>query len=108
MGTFTAEEVREAYGRISPYLDRTPLAEARRAAAKLLREEQIINLAVPETGADDFSFITDAVPASYFYVGLEEDPARPVVHHSAEFAWNDEVLAVSCGVLVKGALALLA
>ena len=28
MGTFTAEEVREAYGRISPYLDRTPLAEA--------------------------------------------------------------------------------
>lgn len=94
---------------VGPVINDPAVTEAvRDAAVRLLGEDRVLDLSIPETGADDFSFITEAVPGCYFYVGLEEDPKKPIVHHSAEFAWNDEILATSCAMLVQSALALLA
>ncbi len=45
MGTFTAEEVREAYGRISPYLDRNGILYDE-AGEKLLDDHTLVALTI--------------------------------------------------------------
>lgn len=60
----------------------------------LLGEERVAEMPQPSLGAEDFAYLAQAIPSSYYYVGIKEDGKPEPVHHHPAFAWNDDVLAV--------------
>ena len=75
-----------------------------RAAAKIVGSENVERAKEPSMGGEDFAYLCQRVPSSFFFAGISRDPENPVLHHSPKFAWDDGVLRVSAGVLCQAAL----
>lgn len=74
---------------------------ARTSIAKIVGEKNVLEIAEANLGAEDFSYVCEAIPASYYLVGIgEEGKPEPIFHHSS-FAWNDEVLAISAATFAQ-------
>lgn len=76
---------------------------AQRTLTSFFGEKRVSEQEFPTLGAEDFAFVCQAVPASYFIVGIWEDGKPEPIHHHPQFQWNDEILE-TC----SSALALLA
>jgi len=59
-------------------------------------------------GGEDFAYLCQRVPSSFFFVGIAKDEANPALHHNPKFAWDDSALKVSAGGLCQVALDFLA
>lgn len=79
----------------------------RQSAAEILGEEHVLDLEFPELGGEDFAYFSEKVPSCYFFVGLSEDMSNPVVHHSPDFQWDDDLLETSCCAMVQSTLNIL-
>lgn len=67
---------------------------ARKAFTKVLGEQNIINVAKPDMGAEDFAFLTRERMGAYVFVGISKDLKNPTLHHSSTFCWDDENLKI--------------
>ncbi|WZU00686.1 M20/M25/M40 family metallo-hydrolase [Erysipelothrix sp. D19-032] len=66
--------------------------------------DRVIEKEFPTLGLEDFAFLTLAVPASYYNVGINREGYDEPVHHHPKFAWDDEVLEVTSASLATVAL----
>lgn len=89
-------EFRLDYKREYPPLlnDKNAANIARKAFAKVLGEQNIISVAKPDMGAEDFAFLTRERMGAYVFVGISKDLKNPTLHHSSTFCWDDENLKV--------------
>lgn len=87
--------------------DPTELARAARVTRELLGPEGWADLADPVAGAEDFSFVLDAVPGAFVFLGATPpglDPATSPYNHSAQVRFDDGVLADGAALLAALAL----
>lgn len=80
----------------------TDFAEA--AIAKVVGNDKVARLERANLGAEDFAYITEAIPASYYLVGIKEPGGEEPIFHHAKFAWNDEVLEICSATLAQVAV----
>ncbi|MDR0524332.1 MAG: amidohydrolase [Spirochaetaceae bacterium] len=73
-------------------------ALVQKSAAKILGPDRV-RQAEPNMGGEDFAYLAEVIPSAFFFVGLAKD--SPVAHHSSRFAWDDEILKTSAGVLCQ-------
>lgn len=79
--------------------DETMTAFAQKSITKIVGATNILELTEANLGAEDFSYISEAVPSSYYLVGIRQaGKPEPIFHHPS-FAWNDEVLAIGTATL---------
>ncbi|MBV1758308.1 MAG: amidohydrolase [Dethiosulfatibacter sp.] len=89
---------------LPPVVNDYSLAElVKKAAKKVLNQEQVIEPKEPSMGAEDFAFFSEEVPSCFFFVGIAPEGTE-VVHHSPEFQWNDQNLKISMLVMSQAAL----
>jgi amidohydrolase len=89
---------------LPPVINDYFLAElVKKAARKVLEEEQVIEPKEPSMGAEDFAFFSEKVPSCFFFVGIAPE-GKEVVHHSPEFQWEDKNLKVSMLVMSQAAI----
>jgi len=74
---------------------------AKESITKIVGAEHTFELEEASLGAEDFSYLTEAVPGSYYLVGIREPGKPEPLFHHPSFAWNDEVLAISAGTLAQ-------
>ncbi len=75
----------------------------RRAAGKILGSENVLELAEPSLGTDDFGYFSDAVPGCYYYIGVGgQDFAFP--NHNPRFAADPAALPLAAAVEAQAAL----
>jgi hippurate hydrolase len=79
-------------------------AFAQQVAGQLLGEDRLIELAAPEMGAEDFSYILQRVPGAMVFLGARpgDGPAQPL--HSNRMLLDEDALAT--GVALHAAVAL--
>ncbi|MDR1957133.1 MAG: amidohydrolase [Treponema sp.] len=82
--------------------DPAATALARKAAEKIVGPEKVRE-AETNMGGEDFAYLAQQVPASFFFVGIGKANA-PVIHHSPFFTWDDSALKISAGCLCQIAL----
>lgn len=70
------------------------------AAERIIGRENVEALREPLMAAEDFSYFSQAVPSSFFFVGISPD-GNEVAHHSPNFQWNDETLRTSVSVTAQ-------
>lgn len=90
--------------RYPPVVNNPEVTElVRRSACTILGTEQVRELERPNMGGEDFAYLTEAVPASFFYLGIAPSPDKPVQHHHPKFEIDDSVLkdgiAVFCQIV---------
>jgi len=76
-------------------------------AATMYDEDRYVDEAEPVLGGEDFSYILEQVPGTFFWLGAtppELDPATAPYNHSAFARFADEALAVGPAVLAALAL----
>ena len=66
---------------------------ARRAAAGVVGQARVVELAAPSMGAEDFAYMLQRCPGSYVMLGSGRGEHDPGLHHPA-YDFNDEVLPV--------------
>lgn len=59
---------------------------------KAFGADQVVQMPHPTMGAEDFAFLAENVPSSYYNVGIWEDGKPEPIHHHPLFQWNDDVL----------------
>ena len=74
---------------------------ARTSIEKVIGAENVYEEEEATLGAEDFSYVAEAVPASYYLVGIKQEGKTEPIFHHASFAWNDEVLAISAATLAQ-------
>jgi len=74
---------------------------AKTAISKVVGADKTLELEEASLGAEDFSYLTEAVPGSYYLVGIREPGKPEPLFHHPSFAWNDEVLAISAATLAQ-------
>lgn len=77
----------------------------RRAAGKILGERNVLELAEPSLGTDDFGYFSDIVPGCYFYIGVgnaEKGFAYP--NHNPHFGADPDALPLAAAVEAQAAL----
>lgn len=74
-----------------------------KAAEKVLGKENVEALREPLMAAEDFSYFSQAVPSSFFFVGISPD-GNEVAHHSPDFKFNDKVLYTSVCAMAQTAV----
>ena len=75
----------------------------RRAAGKILGAENVLELAEPSLGADDFGYFSSLVPGCYFYIGVGSgDSAYP--NHNPRFTADPQALPLAAAVEAQAAL----
>ncbi|MGO2696780.1 M20 metallopeptidase family protein [Bavariicoccus seileri] len=72
-----------------------------RALSDYAGEENVHEHIFPSLGAEDFAYLCEAVPSSYYNVGIKEPDGAPAIHHHPKFAWNDDVLEVTSATLAQ-------
>lgn len=84
----------------------SPVAFAREALAGMLGAEQIIDQ-VPTMGAEDFSFMLQARPGAYMFLGNGEGDHRTLGHgagpctlHNPSYDFNDHLLPIGASIWV--------
>jgi amidohydrolase len=78
-------------------------ALVRGAAEKIVGKENLIEAAEPNMGGEDFAYLAERVPGSFFLVGIAGEEG-PMPHHSPRFRWDDEVLKISSACLAQCAV----
>lgn len=78
-------------------------AIVRGAAEKILGKEGVVEAAEPNMGGEDFAYLAERTPASFFLVGIAGKEG-PVPHHSPHFRWDDGVLKISSACLAQCAV----
>lgn len=53
---------------------------------------RVVEQPFPSLGAEDFAFLAEVVPSSYYNVGIWEEGKEEPIHHHPSFQWNDDVL----------------
>lgn len=71
-------------------------AFVREQAVAFAGAEKVIDLERPEMGSEDFSYMLQACPGSYFFIGTQSSSDSKPLHHPA-FDFNDEILSVGAG-----------
>jgi amidohydrolase len=67
------------------------------AFKKIVGENNVHYLDVPNMGGEDFAYITQVVPSSFIYVGIKKD--KDIIHHHPSFAWDDKnMIPLGCGL----------
>lgn len=80
----------------------TTLAKA--SAAKVVGEENAGYMKEPNMGGEDFAYLCERVPSSFFFVGITKDKDCPVIHHNSQFSFDDKVLKISASCLSQTAI----
>jgi len=81
---------------------------ARNSIAKIIGDENVEQIKEPNMGGEDFAYLCQNVPSSFFFVGIAKDKDHPAIHHNPKFAWDDRVLQISASSLCQIALDFLA
>lgn len=68
------------------------------------KEDAVIEVKDPSLGAEDFAYLAQHVPASYYLVGIAESDKPEPIHHHPEFSWDDRVLEITSASLAKIAM----
>ncbi|MGL4382140.1 MAG: M20/M25/M40 family metallo-hydrolase, partial [Bacilli bacterium] len=68
---------------------------------KIIGPSNVIELPYPTMGGEDFAFLAQEVPSSFFFVGIAQENKPEPVHHHPNFAWEDEVLIESSAYLAQ-------
>lgn len=77
----------------------------RRAAGKILGPENVLELAEPSMGTDDFGYFSDAVPGCYYYIGVgNEDKGFTYPNHNPHFAADPEALPLAAAIEAQAAI----
>ena len=93
----------EAYA-LPPVINNYKLTDlVQNAAEKVLGTEKVAELAEPLMAAEDYAYFSQAVPSSFFFVGISPD-GNEVTHHSPNFEWNDKNLYTSTTVMSQVAI----
>ncbi len=73
--------------------------------AEVLGEDSYLPMAVPETGAEDFSRVLEKVHGSYMMLGasVDDDPSKSPSNHSPIAAFSDDV--IGAGIRIHAELA---
>ena len=71
----------------------------RTSAAKVVGAKNVGYMQEPNMGAEDFAYLCQHVPASFFFVGIAKD--KPVIHHNPSFMWDDRNLLISSACLCQ-------
>lgn len=66
--------------------------------------DKVVRQAFPSLGAEDFAYLAEHVPASYYNVGIWEEGKEEPIHHHPKFAWDDSVLEICAGSLAHVAI----
>ncbi len=74
-----------------------PVRFAAQVAAGIVGADRVDTAATPEMGAEDFSFMLEARPGAYLFLGQGEGPS---VHHP-KFDFNDAVAPVGASYLAR-------
>lgn len=72
-----------------------------RSAEKILGRDRVSIAKHPLLVSESFAFISEAVPSSYFLIGIAPGDAKEVVHHSPKFQWDDEEMLIGTKVLAQ-------
>ncbi len=83
--------------------DRAMTDLAERAAAKIVGTGNVRRRVHPNMGGEDFAYFAQAVPSSFFFVGIAPDEEKPVLHHHPRFQWDDRNLLDSMSILAQAA-----
>ena len=83
----------------------TSLAET--SFTEVFGEDRVVRQPHPSLGAEDFAFLAEAVPSSYYNVGIWEQGKSEPIHHHPSFEWNDDVLETTSASLALIALSYL-
>jgi hippurate hydrolase len=73
------------------------VGHAAAAAAQVVGEAQVDRDSPPVMGAEDFSFMLQAVPGAYVWLGQAGGPSASGVH-SPHYDFNDEVLPIGASL----------
>ncbi|MEY9871320.1 amidohydrolase [Streptacidiphilus sp. MAP12-33] len=101
------------YERLYPVTrnDETEAEFAAATARALLGADRFRPMPQPLAGAEDFSYVCEAVPSAYFFLGAcapDRDPSTAPYNHSPEAFFDDAVLADGAALLAALALGRLA
>jgi amidohydrolase len=91
--------------------DGAEMAFAERTIAEVLGDGRYITAPNPATGSEDFSYVLDAVPGAFVFLGACPegiDPGTAPFNHSAEALFDDSVLADGTALYAELALRRLA
>ncbi|MDR2802987.1 MAG: amidohydrolase, partial [Treponema sp.] len=78
----------------------------RKAAEKIVGPDKVGETA-PNMGGEDFAYLAQSVPASFFFVGIAPK-GEQVIHHSPHFQWDDRAIKISSACLCQTAFDFLA
>lgn len=74
----------------------------RKAAGELLGESNVLELAEPSLGTDDFGFFSDAAPGCYYYIGVgNREKGFVYPNHNPRFAADPDALPYAAALHVK-------
>lgn len=76
----------------------------KKSVSKIIGEDNVIELELPNMGAEDFSYFTTRVPSCFFFVGISKDINKPVLHHHPSFQWDDKNLKIVSSSFVQIAI----
>ena len=74
--------------------------EAAAAAAEVVGADQVDAASPPVMGAEDFSFMLEAVPGAYLWIGQAGGPSACGVHNPS-YDFNDEILPIGASVFAR-------
>jgi len=93
---------------IPPVINNAEMTEkVQKAAEIMIGKEKVLELPNPEMGSEDFSYYSEKVPGSFFFVGIADDENNPPIHHNEGFAWDDSVLQSAVEVMSMSAFEVL-
>ncbi len=87
--------------------DPDEVARAERVVASMVGPDRFQTAPRPVSGAEDFSYVLEAVPGAFLFVGATPpgaDPATAPYNHSAHARFDDSALPLSAAVLAGLAL----
>ena len=79
----------------------------RDVAKRFAGEDKVFDLERPFMGSEDFSYMLEKRPGSYFFLGTQRTPDDPSLHHP-RYDFNDDILPVGAAFWVELAEAYLA
>lgn len=100
-------EVRYVRGYPVTVNDTAEAARLERVSRELLGDAAFVPAATPLSGAEDFSYVLQAVPGAFFFLGATPpgaDPATAPFNHSAFARFDDGAIPVAAAVLAGVAL----
>ena len=65
---------------------------ALKSISKVIGSENVRETPDPIMGGEDFSYIAEKVPSSFYFVGISKDIDKQVIHHHPKFQWDDKNL----------------